>query len=203
MGIKIVKAQKMVDYLEHHVNARLEAMEMRSRSSASALTTTGQQTMNGDETSPSLKMKSVRAIQFTNPFIKVESTDSSSRPMYKTFPRWPDFMFDYKSTGCPFRPTMNTTSSKAPQPPAVPEQKAQPQVKASNAKNFNVVMSANIPKPGFRKVQLDSKCTGVKITGTYAKERRRYCEICGLEYDRLHEVSFHDIFFVSRFLIFC
>lgn len=169
MGIKIVPASKMVNFLESRVNARLEQLD-RSRSGASALTTTGLQLINGDETSPSLKMKSVRVVPFCGPFIKVESMESNSRPFYKVFAQWPDFNLDHKSSGCPFRTTTASSRTMHPPPTDRPGHNSRPVVKS-----------------GFRKVHLDKKC--VKITGTtYAKDRKRNCEICQADFDKLDEV---------------
>ena len=167
MNIKILPAKKMVDFVEKRLDERLHEMDMKSRSSASALTTIGHQSLHGDGTSPSLKMKSVLATPLVAPFIKIEAIDSNSRPMYKKLSKWPDFSYDYKSTGCPFRITNNTTSSKPMHHP-VPDK-------------------AVAVKSGFRKVQLDQKC--VKITGTYARDRKRHCEVCQVDFDKLPEVS--------------
>jgi hypothetical protein len=92
-GIKLIPSRKMLDFLNDNV-------DMPGIQNPSLLTMAG----NISGTKHESKVKSVKAIPFTQSYIKVESIDQKHRPSYKVFPTWPELVLD-SGTGCPFRVT--------------------------------------------------------------------------------------------------
>ena len=80
LGVKIIAASRMLEFLEQ--NVFLPGTQQRDHS-------------------PSV-MKSVKAIPILGTFIKLESADQRSRPITKVFRTWPELVLE-PGHGCPFR----------------------------------------------------------------------------------------------------
>ena len=92
-GLKLISSKKMIEFLDQTVH-------FPGVQNPSLLLVAGSLSSSSDES----KIKSVRAIPLTAPFIKVESMDQKYRPTQKVFTTWPELTLD-PGVGCPFRLT--------------------------------------------------------------------------------------------------
>ena len=105
-NVKIISAQRMLEFLMNRVLYP-----------GVSVPGSGENLMRGislGETdsfaSSRERNKSLRAVKFKAPFIKVEAHEQTTRPFWKVFQTWPDILFDSNTTGCPFK---NTSQSAA------------------------------------------------------------------------------------------
>ena len=92
-GIKLMSCSRMMDFL-------LENVAMPGIQDPRLLLVAG--SLSGEKTES--KMKSVKAVPFSGPYIKMESVDQKYRPTFKVFRCWPELVME-PGTGCPFRVT--------------------------------------------------------------------------------------------------
>lgn len=194
LGVKIIAASKMIEFLDQNVH------------------------MPGSQKtdqSPSV-MKSVKAIPMVGTFIKVEANDRKSRPIAKVFKTWPDLVLE-PGTGCPFRLTsvspeisdrmvqeqkkkqqlqLNTTSTKESNSHRLQQQLPDtPNLTPQNGQHSRIIAGGG-RRTGVASWSRITPQTHGQTTNTGrtlvraqqgVKRKVLFCELCGVEYENLND----------------
>lgn len=105
-NVKIIAAKRMLEFLMTRVNIPGHPAAGSGENLFRGIS------MGESDFAPSRdKNKSIRAVKFKGPYIKVESCEQNTRPCWKVFQSWPDLLLDATSTGCPFKNTSQTAAA--------------------------------------------------------------------------------------------
>lgn len=136
------------------------------------------------------KNKSLRAVKFKAPFIKIEAYEQTSRPFWKLFQTWPDILFDSNNSGCPFKNTSQSAAAlTAARVTAVAKKLNLPSsAKANGNQQASPLGSLSRPIPLTASATITA--SNIVVNGNLSnacKRRKMFCEICSVEYSSIRE----------------